>query len=113
MVLFRLQHDVLHAHERAPAHVEDLVVEQRVDERELVRAQRGRLDRLDGHAEQQPLAVHVDLVDLRPGGRQLAFVAVDEEGGDDGPVGRRARDHVLELTDLHAGHVDDLHAVEL
>ena len=113
VVLGRLEHDVLDADEGAPAHVEHLVVEQRVDERELVRAQRGRLDRLDRHAEQQSLAVHVDLADLPPRGGELTFVAVDEEGGDHRRVDRGAGDHVAQLADLHAGGVEDFHAVEL
>ena len=113
VVLHRLEHDVLDADERAPAHVQHLVVEQRVDERELVRAQRGRLDRLERHAEQQPLPVYVDLADLAPRRGQLSFVAVDEEGGDHRRVQRRAGDHVAELADLRTGGVEDLHAVEL
>ena len=113
VVLGRLEHDVLHAHEGAAAHVQHLVVEQGVDERELVRAQRRRLDGLERDAEQQTLAVDVDLGDLRPRGRELALVAVDEEGGDDRRLEGGAGDHVRELADLPAGGVDDLHAVEL
>ena len=113
-VLVRRQHDVLHTDERAAAHVEHLVVEQRIDERELVRPQRSRLDRLERDAEQQALTVHVDLAHLRPGGRELAaLVAVDEEGRDDRRVRRGARDHVRELADHLAGDVEDLHPVEL
>ena len=113
VVLGRLEHHVLHAHERLAAHVEHLVVEQRVDERELVRAQRRRLDGLERDAEQQALPVDVDLGDLRPRGGELPVVAVDEEGGDDGRVLGGRGDHVAELADLHAGGVEDLDAVEL
>ena len=111
LALARLEQDVLHAHEGAAAHVEHLVVEHaRRRARARRRAARPPRAPSSGHAEQQPLAVDVDLA--RPAPRRRASCSSSRSmkkavttGGSVGVLG----DHVDELADLDAGGVDDLH----
>ena len=104
-----LEHHVLHAHEDAAPHVEDLIVEHRFDEGELVAADRGGLE-VGGKTRQvQLIALDVDHGDLLPGGAMPLVVALDEEPDDRRGLGRAADDDIEQLPDLHTGGVDDVH----
>ena len=108
-----LEQHVLHAHEHAAAHVEHLVVEHRVDERELVAAERGRLE-VGGEArEVQLLGVDVDLGDLLPRGADLSSSRSTKKPVTTAVVGGAEGDHIEQLADLRAGGVDDGHVFEL
>ncbi len=107
------EHDILYPHERPPADIQHLVVQERVHQRQLLGTERGRLQVGGATCQAQGPAVHVQLGHLPPRGAHLVVVALDDEAGDGRSLLGRQGKHVEQLADGGAAGVHDVHVLEL